>query len=85
MNREAIEAQVRAIMAKWLGSTVGYEIGENTDLSRLGVDSIALLCVLADIERAFDVAIVDEFVFQRHFATLYSIVDYIQVLTQEGS
>jgi acyl carrier protein len=77
MNHQFIEEQVLAIISKRLGDEVCNELENDTRLINYGVDSIDLLCILADLEKTFDITIANEDFFQKHAITLQSIYEYI--------
>lgn len=51
----------------------GGEFGDDDDLSDLGLDSMGLVALMADLEDRYDLVLPDEFVAEATFATVGSL------------
>ena len=57
---DAIEAQVRTILAEQLGLELGEVIPEASILDDLGADSLDVVEMVMSLEEAFDIEVPDE-------------------------
>lgn len=80
-NRPAILARVGALLAARLGlDTSGDLLDEATGLlgQGIGLDSVEVLQLVSAIEEAWNLTIDDDDLKREHFATLGTVVTFIQ-------
>lgn len=71
---EAVEAVVRPHL-KFLAA--GDLLGAEAELGALGLDSMASIDLLLDLEKAFGVSILDDEITENSFATLAEVRDLV--------
>lgn len=73
ITRMDIPPDFQDILRRHLPFTDSGELDEADDLSDLGLDSMGLVALMADIEDSYDVELPDEFVAETTFATVGSL------------
>lgn len=68
-----IPSDFQDILRRHLPFSGEGELGNDDDLSDLGLDSMGLVALMADIEDRYDVELPDEFVAETTFATVGSL------------
>ncbi len=79
--RRAILARVRTLLQERLDLAAdGVALEEDTGLlgQGIGLDSVEVLQLVSGIEEAWDLTIADEDLRREHFATLGTVVTFIQ-------
>lgn len=85
MDRTTVRSEVKALLVTGLRLTLGPEdiaddapiFGQSEDGQGLGLDSIDALELVVLVEERFDVAIPDEDVGKRAFASVAALADFI--------
>jgi len=85
MDRTTLRSEVKELLVSGLRLTMGPEeilddapiFGQSEDGQGLGLDSIDALELVVLVEERFDVAIVDEDVGKRAFASVAALADFI--------
>ncbi len=73
ITRMDIPSDFQDILRRHLPFSDAGELSEDDDLSDLGLDSMGLVALMADIEDSYDVELPDEFVAETTFATVGSL------------
>ena len=78
--RALILARLRALLAERLGFALDGVLGETTGLlgQGIGLDSVEVLQLVSAIEEAWSLTIEDDDLKREHFATLGTVVTFIQ-------
>lgn len=76
MDKKQIEETLREIIGKHLEDIQPEKIDMNNELADLGVDSLALSWILADMEESFDFIIPGSDILK--LKTLAATVDYVE-------
>lgn len=75
MEKQQIESKLRDIITKRMPALTPESITPNAPLGTLGIDSLAMGWIMADIEETFEIAIRGADAMQ--FQTLADAVDYL--------
>ena len=78
--RTVILDRLRALLAERLGFTSDGPVDESTGLlgQGIGLDSVEVLQLVSAIEEAWGLTIEDEELKREHFATLGTVVSFVQ-------
>jgi acyl carrier protein len=79
-TRAAILDRLRALLAERLGFAGNGAVDESTGLlgQGIGLDSVEVLQLVSAIEEAWSLTIEDEDLKREHFATLGTVVSFVQ-------
>ena len=78
--RASILTRLRALLAERLGFAADGELVEATGLlgQGIGLDSVEVLQLVSAIEEAWGITIADDELKREHFATLGTVVTFVQ-------
>lgn len=77
-----VELAIHRIVSEQLPLAGATILGSHTDLQQLGLDSMATVNLLLEIERQFDVTFPDELMSAETLATIDRIATVVQELTR---
>ena len=73
--------QIRMILTKILGESCNIEqVGDDDDLTLLGLDSMGAIRLMVEIEKCFEIEIPDDDIDIDNFNTISKIYDYVSEL-----
>ncbi|WP_128895451.1 acyl carrier protein [Longirhabdus pacifica] len=78
MNRAQLESKVIQCIEDIIPSNV--QIDHNTDLLKVGINSMTFIRLVVSLEDAFDIEIEDQSIYLDHFSKVTSICDLLEAL-----
>ena len=79
MDRQEVDNKIKEILLLLVDMEDNVELGEDDILNdgEWGIDSLIMVQIIVEIERAFDIKIEDEYLSMDFLSTIGSIADFV--------